>query len=126
MISQHGKTMMERYTVARSVSGKDSNMSTMEAPVPVYNEEEVAAVMETTGTGINKTNIDYAVHHIAQAQKSLDRAMGKLNAMTNGKSGTFATKLIEGRDRLYLAEDAFSDSLGAIDGVVADLRELYG
>lgn len=85
------------------------------------------AVVEDKRVGkrINVTNVNAASHHLDQATKSLTRAFGILNAMTNGRDGRFAAKLVEGRDRLYIAEDAITDAGTEINSVLSDLNDLF-
>ena len=94
------------------------------APVP-QTTTPVEDVMETKGTGINKSNLDYVVHHYGQAIVSLDRAQTRITEMTGGKTGRFANSIKPGFNHGLTAHNEITDAVGVLEGALAELRELY-
>jgi hypothetical protein len=97
----------------------------MEA-VMTESEPVVEAVMQTTSTGINRTNLKNTVHHFGMAQKSLNRAFDLLGVMTDGRNGRIATTLGTGITAANAAAVKLIEAERIVAEVQAELEELYG
>lgn len=95
------------------------------APPAQTNDQKVESVMQTSSTGINKTNLKQTIHHFDMAQKSLFRAFEYLAGMTEGRNGRIATTLGTGITAGNAASGKIVEAQDIVAGVLAEIEELY-
>ena len=96
-------------------------METVAEPVSYA---KVADIVASKSMGINKSNVDYATHHLAMAQQSLERATERMHGMTVGKKGKYPLAVA---DVKFVAEDKIGDIGGLIDDmnkILVEVQEL--
>lgn len=93
----------------------------------------VAAVPESTvsttavkSTGLGKTNIDFATHHILMARQSIARATERLHDMTVGKSGAFPQRVADVKHELEDSRADMERMTKELNKILDEVQELLG
>lgn len=80
----------------------------------------------TTTKRVNKTNVDYASHHLNQAMGSLGRVRGQLFDMTHDRQGHLANELREADAHVTQAAEQIDAAWKHTQAVLTELEALFG